>query len=66
VTGAKSLCLSCLFVRTVRGRGGQQYLLCRNEAVGEKYPRQPVLTCCGYEPAKTNEGGGKNRGARGV
>jgi hypothetical protein len=44
-----SLCLSCRFVRTVPGRRGQQYLLCRNDAIPEKYPRQPVVTCHGYE-----------------
>ena len=46
----ESLCSSCRFVRTVRGRHGQEYLLCRNDAVPEKYPRQPVLSCHGYEP----------------
>jgi hypothetical protein len=46
-----SLCISCRFVRAVRGRRGQQYLLCRNDAVPEKYPRQPVLSCHGYEPS---------------
>jgi len=46
-----SLCLSCRFVRTVGGRRGQEYLLCRNDAVPEKYPRQPVLSCHGYEPS---------------
>jgi hypothetical protein len=45
----ESLCLSCRFVRIVRGRRGQEYLLCRNDAVAEKYPRQPVLSCHGYE-----------------
>ena len=38
-----SLCLSCRFVRTVQGRRGQQYLLCRNDSIPAKYPRQPVL-----------------------
>jgi hypothetical protein len=45
----ESLCLSCRFARTVRGRRGQEYLLCRNNAVPEKYPRQPVLSCHGYD-----------------
>src|SRR5262245_66695329 len=49
-----SLCRSCRFVRTVRGRRGQQYLLCRNDAVPEKYPRQPVLSCDGYEPTSSS------------
>ena len=47
----ESLCLSCRFVRTVHGRRGQQYLLCCNDSIPAKYPRQPILTCRGYEPA---------------
>jgi hypothetical protein len=58
--GSRSLCTSCRFVRAVRGRRGQQYLLCRNDAVPEKYPRQPVLSCHGYErsfsPGSAGEG----------
>jgi hypothetical protein len=52
-----SLCQSCVFVRRVRGRRGQEYLLCRNEAIPEKYPRQPVLTCPGYERRSTDSSG---------
>ena len=44
-----SLCVSCAFARVVRGRRDQRYLLCRNDAVPERYPRQPVLVCSGYE-----------------
>jgi hypothetical protein len=56
-----SLCRSCLFVRTVRGRRGQQYLLCRNDAIPEKYPRQPVLACAGYRAADPPEDAPRNR-----
>jgi len=35
-------------VRQVRGRRGQIYLLCRNDAIPAKYPRQPVAACPGY------------------
>jgi hypothetical protein len=44
-----SLCHSCVFVREVKGRRGQTYLLCRNKTIPWKYPRQPVVTCTGYE-----------------
>ena len=43
-----SLCPSCAFMRVVTGRHSQRYLLCRNEQIPEKYPRQPVTTCSGY------------------
>src|SRR6476659_8817012 len=50
VTGdPPSLCTSCAFVRVVHGRNAMRYLLCRNEAIAEKYPRQPVLACPGYD-----------------
>jgi hypothetical protein len=44
----RSLCLSCVFVKEVRGRRGQTYLLCRNANIPDKYPRQPVIRCSGY------------------
>lgn len=47
-----SLCSTCIFARRVRGRLGQTYLLCRNDAVPDRYPRQPVRACHGYEPEK--------------
>ncbi len=43
-----SLCRSCRFAREVKGRLGQRYLLCRNEAIAAKYPPQPVRECAGY------------------
>jgi hypothetical protein len=46
----ESLCAKCRFVRRVNGRRGQTYLLCQNDAIDEKYPRQPVLACPGYAP----------------
>jgi len=46
----------------VHGRRGQQYLLCRNDAVPEKYPRQPVLSCHGYEPSVSPGSGGEGDG----
>ena len=46
-----TLCRSCAFVRLTQGRHGQTYLLCRNEAIGAKYPPQPVTRCLGWAPA---------------
>ena len=44
-----TLCTSCTFVRHVHGRHGQLYLLCRNNTIPAKYPRQPIHTCPGYQ-----------------
>ena len=51
----RSLCLACVFSRAVSGRLGQAYVLCRNDSIPEKYPRQPVRACDGYEAAKSYE-----------
>ena len=45
-----SLCPGCVHVRLVTGRRGQTYLLCRNDAIADKYPPQPVVSCPGYAP----------------
>ena len=45
-----SLCHTCSFVRVVAGRFDQVYLLCQNDLLSEKYPRQPVLRCEVYAP----------------
>ena len=45
----QSLCETCAYVRDVQSRRGQHYLLCQNEAIADKYPRQPMLACVGYE-----------------
>ena len=45
----QSLCETCAFVRGVQSRRGQRYLLCQNAAIADKYPRQPMLACVGYE-----------------
>jgi hypothetical protein len=50
---SQTLCTSCTFVRQVHGRRGQLYLLCRNDTIPAKYPRQPILTCPGYETRTT-------------
>jgi hypothetical protein len=51
VTEPVSLCHTCAFVREVKGRLGQTYLMCQNEAIAAKYLPQPVLQCVGYAPA---------------
>ena len=56
MTPNPSLCESCSFMRLVRGRRGQRYFLCENETVEAKYPRQPVLTCHGYAPHRSETG----------
>lgn len=45
-----SLCHTCSTVRVVTGRFGQAYVLCQNDLLLEKYPRQPVRRCEGYAP----------------
>jgi hypothetical protein len=52
-----SLCPSCSFKRDVRGRQGQTYLLCSNEAIDAKYPPQPVLDCPVFLLAEHHLGG---------
>jgi hypothetical protein len=51
-----SLCLTCIFVREVKGRLGQTYLMCQNEAIPAKYLPQPVLQCVGYAPVLPSQG----------
>ena len=53
--GQASLCYTCTFVREVRGRLGQTYFMCRNEAIPAKYLPQPVLECVGYSPVSSSE-----------
>lgn len=55
----RSLCHSCKFMRKVKGRRGQTYLLCQNETIEAKYPRQPVSTCPGYLPRMTHYPSGR-------
>lgn len=45
-----SLCQTCTYVRKVKGRLDQTYLMCQNDAVASKYLPQPVLQCVGYTP----------------
>jgi hypothetical protein len=48
-----SLCLSCAHVQRIESARGSVFLLCRlslDDPRFPKYPRQPVLSCAGYEP----------------
>jgi hypothetical protein len=36
-------------MRPVENRRGSRFVLCRNEAIAVKYPRQPVIECPGYD-----------------
>jgi hypothetical protein len=56
VAEPSSLCHSCTFVREVKGRLGQTYLMCQNEAIPAKYLPQPVLQCVGYSPVLPPQG----------
>lgn len=49
------LCKACLHARTIESAKGSSFLLCQRSATDPsyaKYPRLPVLSCPGYEPAK--------------
>ena len=48
------LCSTCRHVRFIESSKGAQFLLCersRTDPAYPKYPRLPVLSCRGYEPA---------------
>jgi hypothetical protein len=51
-----SLCHTCIFVREVKGRLGQTYLMCQNDEIAAKYLPQPVLQCVGYSPVSPQQG----------
>ena len=58
------LCPGCRFVRRVATRRGAEFLLCRRsieESRFERYPRQPVGICVGYEEEEA--GGSVDDGA---
>jgi len=51
----RSLCVRCAHLREVRNTRGSVFLLCRrskDEPQYPRYPRQPVIECPGFEPAK--------------
>jgi len=51
-SASSSLCHTCSFVRVVAGRLDQVYLLCQNDLLPERYPRQPNRGCEGYTPMR--------------
>ena len=54
---APTLCRSCVHLRITRGKLGQEYLLCCNDAIPVKYAPQPVLRCPGYAPVAAPDPG---------
>jgi len=49
------LCLQCLHVRVIESARGSAFYLCRlseRDPRFSKYPRLPVLSCAGYQPAQ--------------
>lgn len=52
------LCPRCEHCREVRNTRGSVFLLCersRTEPEYPRYPRQPVLSCPGFEPSREDE-----------
>ena len=48
----ESLCETCLHVRAIVSARGSRFLLCNKSLHDEryaKYPRQPIVTCGGYD-----------------
>ena len=48
------LCPDCLHSRRIESARGSAFILCelsRTDPRFPKYPRLPVLTCAGYQPA---------------
>jgi hypothetical protein len=48
------LCPNCLHSRRIESARGSTFMLCelsRTDSRFPKYPRLPVLTCGGYQPA---------------
>jgi hypothetical protein len=53
------LCDSCRHQRIVRNTRGSEFSLCersKTEPEYPRYPRLPVTSCRGYEPAEDREG----------
>lgn len=50
---AAGLCVRCHWVKEIRSDRGSIFLQClrhKEDPAYPKYPRLPVLTCCGFEP----------------
>ena len=53
---ARSLCAGCAHVRQVRSARGSVFFMCeraKTDARFQKYAPQPVVSCAGYEPARS-------------
>jgi len=54
------LCARCAHARVLANRRGSRFYLCRRSAEDPAYarfPRLPVLSCPGYEPAPQDDDG---------
>ena len=55
---AAGLCSDCLHARTIESAKGSSFLLCQRSTTDPaypKYPRLPVLSCPGHQPASKAE-----------
>lgn len=51
----EGLCARCAHARRIHSARGSEFLLCELSKIDPafpKYPRLPVMSCAGYEPAK--------------
>ncbi len=48
---AESLCHRCAQLRLIRSGKGSTFLMCQDPAL-PKYPRQPVVACARFTPAR--------------
>jgi len=51
------LCTRCLHSRRIESARGSVFMLCQLSATDPrfpKYPRLPVFSCAGYQPAETS------------
>lgn len=55
---AASLCHTCRSVHRVAGRLAQAYFLCLSDAVDDRYPPQPVVSCNAYAPVSRSDASG--------
>ncbi|HEX4075991.1 MAG TPA: hypothetical protein VHX49_11380 [Candidatus Acidoferrales bacterium] len=60
--GREGLCADCVFARRIESARGSRFVLCeksRTDPAFAKYPRLPVIACCGF----TAKSGGTGPGA---
>jgi hypothetical protein len=58
IVSPAGLCSGCQHARTVVSAKGSRFVLCersRTDSAFPRYPRLPVVTCAGFEPAPAAE-----------